>query len=107
MKVAIKDLKPIVLEWIEKVVLPTASPMQVFSISFAIAQMDSQIQEYLDKAKIFADKDGNLNLNETAQNARTALKKAGGSITIPYLNWVFDSDDLESLVSIAKEHAHD
>lgn len=107
MKVSIKELKPIVLEWLDKVVIPSASPIQVFGLTFAIAQMNTQIEEFLGKAKVFADNNDDLNLNEIAQNARTALKRAGGTITLPYLNWNFDGDDLEALVSIAKEHAHD
>lgn len=107
MKIHVKDLKPVAIEWIDKTVMPRAAPLQVFAISFALAQMNGQIDQYMDKAKMFADKDGYINLTEAAQNARAALKKAGGKITIPYLDWVFDAEDLESLLSIAKGHAND
>ena len=107
MKLSISELKPVALEWIDKVVMPRSSPLQVFAISFALGQMNGQLDGYMERAKVFADSDGYINLPEVATNARAALKKAGGHITIPYLNWVFDADDLEMLLSIAKEHAHE
>lgn len=107
MKISIKELKPVALEWIDKVVMPRSSSLQIFAISFALGQMNGQLDSYMERAKIFADSDGYINLSEAAANAREALKKAGGHITIPYLNWVFDADDLETLLSIAKEHAHE
>lgn len=107
MKLSSKDLKVVLLEWIDKVVLPSASPIQTFAITFAIGQMNGKIDEYLDKAKIFMDSEGNLDITELEKNARTALHKAGGKITIPYLDWIFDEEDLQKLIQIAKEHGHD
>lgn len=107
MRINVSELKPVALTWIEKVIYPRSSPLQIFVMSFALGQMNGQLDSYMEQAKIFADKDGNIDLAEAASNARVALKKAGGSITLPMLNWVFDSDDLESLLAIAKEHAHE
>lgn len=107
MKIHYTELKPVALKWIEKTVFPRSSPSQIFIISFLLGQMNGQLDGYMEKAKLLADNDGNIDLNEAAQNAREALKKAGGKLTIHYLNWVFDSDDLESLLAIAKEHAHE
>lgn len=107
MKIHYTELKPVALQWIEKVVFPRSAPTQIFVISFLLGQMNGQLDSYMEQAKLLADAEGYIDLNEAAQNAREALKKAGGKITIPYLNWVFDGDDLESLLSIAKEHAHE
>lgn len=48
-----------------------------------------------------ADKDGYLDLDHVA----VALEKAGGSIELPYINWVFDKDDLSRLTELAKNGA--
>ena len=42
------------------------------------------------------------NIRRFIDNLIAALDKAGGSITIPYLNWVFDRDDLNKLIEKAK-----
>ena len=42
------------------------------------------------------------NIRRFSDNLIAALDKAGGSITIPYLNWVFDRDDLNKLIEKAK-----
>lgn len=107
MKIHVSELKPVALEWIDKVVYPKCEPLQIFGLCFGLAQMGSRLDQYMEPAKLFADQDGNIDLAEAAANARMALKKAGGSFTIPVLNWKFDGDDLESLLSIAKEHAHE
>lgn len=107
MKIHISKLKPVALNWIDKVVYPKCDPLQIFGLCFVLAQMGGKLDQYIESAKIFADQDGNIDLSEAAANARTALKKAGGSFTIPVLNWDFDGDDLEALLAIAKEHAND
>lgn len=107
MKIHVNELKPVALAWIEKVVYPKCAPFQIFGLCFTLAQMSGRIDQYMEQARIFADEEGNIDLAEAAANARTALKKAGGQITIPMLNWNFDGDDLESLLAIAKEHAHE
>lgn len=107
MKIHVNELKPVALEWIDKIVYPKCEPLQIFGLCFILAQMGGKLDQYMEPAKIFADQDGNIDLTEAAANARTALKKAGGRVTIPVLNWNFDGDDLESLLAIAKEHAHE
>lgn len=107
MKIHISKLKPVALSWIDKVVYPKCKPLQIFWLDFTLNQLGGKLDQYTESAKIFADQDGNIDLSEAAANARTALKKAGGGFTIPVLNWDFDGDDLESLLAIAKEHAHD
>lgn len=107
MKIHISKLKPVALNWIDKVVYPKCKPLQIFAIDFILSQMGGKLDQYIESAKIFADQDGNIDLSEAAANARTALKKAGGGFNIPVLNWDFDGDDLEALLAIAKEHAND
>ena len=48
--------------------------------------------------KPLADPDGYIN----SDNLVSAFDKAGGSITIPTLNWVFDREDLDKLIDKAK-----
>lgn len=105
MKIHISKLKPVILDWLDEVVMPKSVGLQKFILVFSTLQMKNQIDEYLNKAAIFADKDGYLDLEFTKENASTALEKAGGYITLPYINWNFDKDDLDKLFSLAQRYA--
>ena len=51
------------------------------------------------------DAEGKIDLDQTMENAKAALKKGGGSLTIPVINYVIDEQDLNDLHQIAKGYA--
>lgn len=102
MKVHVSNVKPIVVAWIDEVLMPKSNAKQKFGICFYMLQNQNSIDEMLNPVKAFADKDGYFDLDTTKANANVALEKAGGVITLDVLNYNFDKDDLEKLFEIAK-----
>lgn len=94
MKIAVSDALPLITKWVDTVVMPKSTTMQKFAITFMLLQRGNDIPSMLQP---LADKDGNIDLDYVA----TALEKAGGRIELPYINWVFDKDDLNKLMEIA------
>ena len=48
--------------------------------------------------KPLADSNGMIELD----HLKEALQRAGGKIELPYINWVFDEDDLNYIMEVAK-----
>lgn len=94
MKIQVDQFPSLVSKWLDIVVLPKSTTIQKIAITMLLLQRGNEIPELL---KPFADKDGNIETD----NLKIALEKAGGKIEIPYLNWIFDQDDLDKLVEIA------
>ena len=78
--------------------MPKSTTAQKFIITLALLQRGSELPVMLQP---LADKDGYLDLDHVA----VALEKAGGRIELPYINWVFDKDDLSRLTELAKNGA--
>lgn len=95
MKIAVSEMLPLVTKWVDEVVMPKSTTSQKFIITLALLQRGSELPVMLQP---LADKDGYLDLDHVA----VALEKAGGRIELPYINWVFDKDDLSRLTELAK-----
>lgn len=95
MKIAVSEMLPLVTKWVDEVVMPKSTTAQKFIITLALLQRGSELPVMLQP---LADKDGYLDLDHVA----VALEKAGGRIELPYINWVFDKDDLSRLMELAK-----
>ena len=98
MKIAVKDSLPLITKWIDTVVMPKSNAIQNFAITLMLLQRGNEIPVMLQS---LADKEGNVDLD----NIKQALEKAGGSIELPYINWVFDSEDLNQLIELAARNA--
>lgn len=98
MKIAVSESLPLLTKWIDEVVMPKSTTAQKFIITLALLQRGSELPVMLQP---LADKDGYLDLDHVA----VALEKAGGRIELPYINWVFDKDDLSRLTELAKNGA--
>lgn len=94
MKIAVNDSLPLVTKWVDTVVMPKSNTVQKFAITLMLLQRGSELPNLL---KPLADKDGYIDLDHVAE----ALDKAGGRIELPYVDWVFDKDDLNKLVELA------
>lgn len=103
MKIHVSSLKPLAIQWIDAEVMPKSSPLQKFLLTFAILQMDNQIDQYIQKAVLFADKEGYIDLDKAKENTSIALEKAGGIINIPFLDWNFDKEDLDKVFALAEK----
>ena len=94
MKIAVNDSLPLVTKWVDTVVMPKSNTVQKFAITLMLLQRGSELPTLLQP---LADKDGYIDLDHVAE----ALDKAGGRIELPYIDWVFDKDDLNKLVELA------
>lgn len=103
MKIHVNSLKSLVIQWIDTEVMPKSSSIQKFALTFAILQMDKQLDQYMQKAILFADQDGYIDLSTAKENATVALEKAGGIVNIPFLDWNFDKEDLDSVFALAEK----
>lgn len=94
-RIPIAKAQEIITAWADEVIMPKSSPIQKLVITLALLQKGPELAAML---KPLADPDGYIN----SDNLVSAFDKAGGSITIPTLNWVFDREDLDKLIDKAK-----
>lgn len=103
MLINIKDAPNYLVQWIDQVIVSKANNIQKFAITFFVLQTKSTLDDKIFTAlSMFADKDGNINVDEMLNNANIALDKVNGSLTLPYLNYTVDKDDLNVLYNIIK-----
>ena len=100
MKIKTADLQNILTTWIENKVLPKSNAFQAMAVTFAMLQAGDKISRIT--PLLMPDADGRIDLDKTIENARTALRKAGGRLNIPYINYVFDDQDITDIYQIAK-----
>lgn len=99
MKIKSQDFLSVVSSWIDNKLLPKSNTLQTVMVVFALGMYKDKITNL---AKLFSDKDGNIDLDKMAASAKDALLKAGGKVNIPVLNYDFDQQDLTDLLDIAK-----
>ena len=75
--------------------MPRSNAMQKFVLTFALLQKGDTL---VDMLKPLADAEGMIELD----HLKEALQRAGGKIELPYINWVFDEDDLNYIMEVAK-----
>ena len=75
--------------------MPRSNAMQKFVLTFALLQKGDAL---VDMLKPLADAEGMIELD----HLKEALQRAGGKIELPYINWVFDEDDLNYIMEVAK-----
>lgn len=94
-QIPVDKAQELLAAWVDEVIMPKSTPVQKAMITLALLQRGPDLASMLQP---LADSKGFIN----SDNLIAALDKAGGSITIPYLNWVFDRDDLDKLIEKAK-----
>lgn len=99
MKVRADRFPDIITAWADKELIPKSSPLQIAMIVFAIRTFQTRITAY---ASLAADEKGLIDLESFTENAREALRKAGGKLIVPVLNYGFDEKDLNSVYETAK-----
>lgn len=95
MKIHVSKLKDLASRWIDNKVMPRSNAMQKFVLTFALLQKGDTL---VDMLKPLADAEGMIELD----HLKEALQRAGGKIELPYINWVFDEDDLNYIMEVAK-----
>lgn len=95
MKIHVSKLKDLAAKWMDEKVMPRSNAVQKFVLTFAILQKGDAL---VDMVKPLADSNGMIELD----HLKEALQRAGGKIELPYINWVFDEDDLNYIMEVAK-----
>lgn len=95
MKIHVSKLKDLAATWMDNKVMPRSNAMQKFVLTFALLQKGDTL---VDMLKPLADAEGMIELD----HLKEALQRAGGKIELPYINWVFDEDDLNYIMEVAK-----
>lgn len=101
MRAAVKDLGDIAAQWLDTVLFPKSNALQTAAVMFAFLQYKEQMIN-LFAPLLLPDAAGMFDLDKARASAEQALNKAGGSITIPYINYKFDTADLQQLFEIAQ-----
>lgn len=94
MKIASSEVVPVLTRFIDSKVMPKANPLQKFVIAYMLAQRSGDLEAL---AKLAAGKDGYIDTNAL----RAALDKAGGRVTLPFINWTVDAQDITDLEALA------
>lgn len=106
MKLKVGDLKPILDEWIVETIYPKSTNWQIFALSFVLSAGSARIEEQIKGwGGYLADKNGFIDLDKLMASLNTSLEKGGGSIKLPYIDWMLDKNDLDKLFEIAKRRA--
>lgn len=103
----LNELRPIVIRWIDEVVMPASSTGQKFIITFALMQSADHLDELLQYYGSFiADKNGDIDVDKAYSNAKAALDKASPTgeieLNLTFFRWKFDRADLDKLYDIYK-----
>lgn len=105
MKISSSDFGKAVNAWAEKYLVNKGTPVQQGVAVFLILQMRPKLDSIFNKLSFLADEQGDFELEILHQNLITALDKMGGRYTVPLINYVFDSTDLDNIIECAKEYA--
>ena len=105
MKISSSDFGKAVEKWAEKYLVNKGTPIQQGVAMFLVLQMRPKAESLFSKFSFLADDNGMFELEVLHQNLKAALEKMGGSYTVPLLNYVFDSSDLDGVIECAKEFA--
>lgn len=105
MKISSSDFGKAVETWAEKELCSKGSLVQQGLTTFLVLQAKPKIQGMFDQFAFLADKDGLFELESLHDNLSAALQKMKGQYTIPVINYVFDSADLDKIFEFAKEFA--
>lgn len=104
MKISSSDFAKSVEQWAEQELCNKGSVFQQGVSTFLVLQFKPKIEHALDSFKFLAGDDGLFELEILQENIGKALEKMGGTYTIPMINYVFDSADLDVIFKFAKEH---
>ena len=105
MKISSSDFGKAVQTWAERYLVNKGTPIQQGVAVFFILQMRPKVESLFSKFVFLADDNGMFELEILHQNLKSALDKMGGSYTVPLINYVFDSSDLDAVIECAKEFA--
>lgn len=105
MKISSSDFGKAVEKWAENYLVNKGTLLQQGVTTFLILQMKPKAEVLFSKFAFLADEQGMFELEILHKNLITALDKMGGRYTVPLIDYVFDSADIDKIIECAKEYA--
>lgn len=110
MRIPVEALKPVLIKWIDDVVLPaTSSTLAKWGITLGLMQLESEgsIETLLKQGLgVFADSEGKIDADKLFTNAKAALNKVspndGLLLDFKFFKWQLDESDLNKAYEIYK-----
>lgn len=101
MKIKLDTFKSAILKWIESDLANKGNVLQQAVITFAMLQNKDKVLNMINALSLLSD-DNTFELEILHQNMDKTLNKIGGKLTIPFINYNFDSSDLNSIFTYAR-----
>lgn len=103
MRMATDQIPAVLTDFLDQVLIPkSSSSTQTFMSALVVGMAGQRIRRAVESSGL-ADADGTIDLDELKQVATDAIRKSG-SVDIPALGYRADTDDIERLFQIAKQH---
>lgn len=106
MKIKTIQFQNAVMKWLENDVLSKGTPIQQAMLTFVLLQGKNKINSMLGNLSVLSDND-NFELELLQQNMNRALSKCGNKFTIPYLNYNFDNQDLNTIFNYIRSSTNE
>ncbi len=108
MKIALQDVPPLLVNHMEKNILPKANMYQKFVVGAAMFALSNRASAAINDPKVVSNMkmlgvlgdDGFVDMDYAREMAISALQRTGGSL--PIGGYVFDAQDVEALYENAK-----
>ena len=108
MKIALQDAPAVLVDYMEKHILPKASGWQKFGVGAAMFALGNRATALANDPKLAASlkaigimgDDGFVDVDYAREMALSAMQKAGGSL--PTMGYVLDASDIEAIYETAK-----
>lgn len=75
--------------------------------SFIYFQGKDKLKSYLSALSFLADENGDFNYADLEANLKKSFEKMGNQYKVPMLSYVFDTQDLNEILQIARGKAHE
>ncbi len=107
MKISVDNFIESVDEWVEQKLLTKGTPIQQGIASFIYFQGKDKLKSYLSALSFLADENGDFNYADLEANLKKSFEKMGNQYKVPMLSYVFDTQDLNEILQIARGKTHE
>lgn len=90
----------ILAKYLDEVVAPKSEVWQMLGYSLWLGVHQNDVTTYV---QAFADKEGMIDIDKMKEISIKSLDKWGkGKCSLPWINWVINSEDIETICKIAE-----
>ena len=97
-----------ITKFIETDLFDKANGYQKFLVALLSARVNGKLKDVImPLAAMFTNSNNEIELSELSQSLNQALNKVGNNLNIPLLNYNFDSQDLNKIISYIRTYANE